>query len=60
MGLAVKCEAEYRQDECMHVLEPISDKDRVNLHTDGERDYKYHCVKCGRCLKNLNGIKAAR
>ena len=56
MALAVRCEAELRQDRCLHVLEGISEEDRQCLHTDGERDYKYHCVKCGAWLKNANGV----
>lgn len=56
MGTAVRCEAELRQDQCSHRLVIMSDADKARLAERGQRDYKYQCVKCGRCLKNLNGV----
>lgn len=55
MAMPVKTEAEHRQDQCLHLLKPISDEGKRQLHEDGKRDYEYECVLCGRPLKNLNG-----
>lgn len=52
----VKSEREYEQDRCLHILEPISNEDAGNVNEPNERPYKYHCIKCGRWLKNRNGI----
>lgn len=56
MALPVKCEAEYKQDRCSHVLKPIDAEDAKRLNEGEQRKYKYCCVKCGKYLKNLNGI----
>jgi hypothetical protein len=56
MGMPVKTEAEHRQDRCPHLLKTIDADTQQALREFGERDYKYQCVKCGRFLKNLNGV----
>jgi hypothetical protein len=58
MVLPVKCEAEHRQDRCAHVLEPIDSRADSDLNEGEKRKYKYRCVKCGKYLKNINGILA--
>lgn len=60
MAMPVKSEHEHRQDRCSHVLEPISEADKKDLHTEGERDYKYRCIKCGKYLKQLSGTLRQR
>lgn len=56
MATPVKSEREYQQDRCSHVLKAVDPEIAKYLHENGQRDYKYQCVKCGRFLKNLNGV----
>lgn len=56
MALPVKTEHEHRQDKCLHLLKILDDKTRRLAHTDGERDFKYECVRCGKLLKIRNGV----
>lgn len=56
MAAPVKSEDEHRQEECSHVLKFIDAATAKMLHEEGQRDYKYQCVKCNRILKNLNGV----
>lgn len=56
MAMPVITEAEHRQFACLHLLEHISEDDIKRMHVDGERDYKFRCVKCGKFLKNINGV----
>lgn len=56
MGLPVITEAEHREFACLHLLERISEEDKRRCHIDGERDYKFRCTKCGKFLKNINGV----
>jgi phage-related protein len=56
MSLAVKCEAEYRQDDCSHVLELADDEAKRLI----SKKIKYRCVKCGKYLKNLIGVLGTR